>query len=57
MKIKPTFQLTDYDTKEVLKVRDVKKQKLYISNGLYPCDIFVDSEGRLIMYFKKKTLT
>lgn len=57
MKIKPRFYTYDYDVKKVIKVKDRYKQKLYIANGLYPCDIYVDSNNVLIMLFEKSTLT
>lgn len=56
MKIKPRFQTYDYDVKKTIKVIDRYKQKLYISHGLYPCDIYVDSNNMLVMLFEKKTL-
>ncbi len=57
MKIKPRFYTYDYDVKKVIKVKDRYKQKLYIANGLYPCDIYVDSNNVLVMLFEKSTLT
>lgn len=56
MKIRPKFYTYDYDANKAIKVIDPKKQKIYISNGLYPCDIYVDDNNRLIMIFEKKTL-
>lgn len=57
MKINPKFYTHDYDPSKVLKVVDRYKQKLYISNGIYPCDIYVDSNNNLVMLFEKTTLT
>ena len=57
MKINPKFYTHDYDPCKVLKVVDRYKQKLYISNGIYPCDIYVDSNNNLVMLFEKSTLT
>jgi hypothetical protein len=57
MKINPKFYTHDYDPSKVLKVVDRYKQKLYISNGIYPCDIYVDSNNNLVMLFEKSTLT
>lgn len=56
MKIKPTFYTYDYKTKDVLKVIDRYKQILYISHGLYPCDVYVDPDNNLVMLFEKSTL-
>ncbi len=56
MKIKPRFYLYDYDVEKVIKVINQDKQKLYIKNGLYPCDIYVDNNNRIVMIFEKKTL-
>lgn len=56
MIIKPNFYTHDYDPKKVIKVKSVEKQKKYIAFGMYPCDIYIDSEGRLIMLFEKSVL-
>lgn len=56
MKIKPRFYLRDYDAEKTIKVINPDKQKIYIKNGLYPCDIYVDNNNKLIMLFEKKTL-
>ena len=56
MIIKPNFYTHDYDPKKVLRVTSVEKQKIYITFGMYPCDIYIDSEGRLIMLFEKSVL-
>lgn len=57
MNIKPTFYTYDYQAQNVIKVLDTNKQKIYISNGLFPCDIYVDSNNKLIMLFEKSTLS
>lgn len=57
MIIKPNFYTYDYDPKKVLKVKDTNKQRIYIAFGMYPCDIYVDSNGDLIMLFEKSILT
>lgn len=57
MNIKPNFYTHDYDTKKVIKVKDANKQKIYIAFGIYPCDIYVDGEGQLIMLFEKSALS
>ena len=57
MTIKPNFYTHDYDPKKVIKVVNQSKQKLYISFGLYPCDIYVDFDGQLVMLFEKSTLS
>lgn len=57
MKIKPRFYLYDYDATKVIKVVNPYKQKIYIKNGLYPCDIYVDNNDKLVMIFEKKTLS
>ena len=56
MTIKPKFNTYNYNPKKVIKVINPFKQKLYISNGIYPCDIYVDSEERLVMLFEKSAL-
>lgn len=56
MKIKPNFYTHDYDPKKVIKVKNTEKQKIYIAFGLYPCDIYIDGEGQLIMLFEKSVL-
>ena len=53
MIIQPNFKTHGYDPKKVLKVKSRDKQKLYIMSGMYPCDIYVDSNGNLIMLFEK----
>lgn len=57
MDIKPRFWLHEYDVTKVLKVINPVKQKIYIKNGIYPCDIYVDENNRLVMLFEKKVLT
>lgn len=57
MIIKPNFYTYDYDPKKVLKVKDTNKQRIYIAFGMHPCDIYVDSNGDLIMLFEKSILT
>lgn len=57
MKIPPRFYTCDYDAKDVIKVSDAYKQKVYIKHGLYPCDVYVDNKNKLVMLFKKSTLT
>jgi hypothetical protein len=57
MTIKPNFQTYEYDPKKVIKVKNPMKQKLYIAFGLFPCDIYVDSNGDLIMLFEKSVLS
>lgn len=56
MKIKPRFYLHDYDAEKTIRVINPDKQKIYIKNGLYPCDIYVDNNNKLIMLFEKKVL-
>ena len=57
MIIQPNFKTHEYDPKKVLKVKNRDKQKLYITLGMYPCDIYVDSNGDLIMLFEKSVFT
>lgn len=57
MVIQPNFKTHEYDPKKVLKVKSRDKQKLYITLGMYPCDIYVDSNGDLIMLFEKSVFT
>lgn len=57
MMIQPNFNTHEYDPKKVLKVKDREKQRLYIMVGMYPCDIYVDSNGDLIMLFEKSVFT
>lgn len=53
MIIQPNFKTHEYDPKKVLKVKNREKQKIYIMLGMFPCDIYVDSSGNLIMLFEK----
>lgn len=53
MLIQPNFNTYKYDPKKVLKVKNTEKQKIYIMLGMFPCDIYVDSNGDLIMLFEK----
>ena len=53
MIIQPSFNTHEYDIKKVIRVTNSKKQKLYISNGIFPCDMYVDSNGDLVMLFEK----
>ena len=53
MIIQPSFNTHEYDTKKVLRVKNINKQKIYISLGMFPCDMYVDSNGDLIMLFEK----
>lgn len=53
MKIQPNFNTHEYDPKKVIKVTNIKKQKVYITLGMFPCDIYVDSNGDLVMLFEK----
>lgn len=53
MKIQPNFNTYEYDPKKVIKVRNIEKQKIYITLGMFPCDIYVDSNGDLVMLFEK----
>lgn len=57
MIIKPNFNTHEYDPKKVLKVKNLEKQKIYIMLGMFPCDIYVDSNGELIMLFEKSVFT
>lgn len=57
MTIQPNFNTHEYDPVKVIRVRNLEKQKLYISLGMYPCDIYVDSNGELVMLFEKSTFT
>lgn len=56
MKIKPNFNTYEYNPKDVIKVKNTDKQKIYIAFGMFPCDIYVDSNGELVMLFEKSTL-
>ena len=56
MDIKPKFRLHEYNITEVIKVIDPKKQKIFIKNGMYPCDIYVNDNDELVMMFERKIL-
>ena len=56
MDIKPKFRLQEYKITEVIKVIDPKKQKIFIKNGMYPCDIYVNDNDELVMMFERKIL-
>ena len=53
MILQPNFNTHEYDPSKVIRVKNTKKQKIYISLGMFPCDIYVDSNGDLIMLFEK----
>lgn len=57
MIIQPNFNTHEYNPNKVLKVKNREKQKIYIMLGMYPCDIYVDSNGDLIMLFEKSVFT
>lgn len=57
MIIQPRFNTYEYDPKKVIRVKDIEKQKIYITLGMFPCDIYVDSNGDLVMLFEKKVFT
>lgn len=57
MIIQPNFNTHEYDTSKVIRVKNVEKQKIYIAFGIYPCDIYVDSNGDLIMIFEKSSFS
>lgn len=56
MIISPTFNTHQYDTSKVIRVKNVSKQKIYIAFGMFPCDIYVDIDGELVMLFEKSVL-
>lgn len=53
MTIQPNFNTHEYDPVNVIRVKNTEKQKIYITLGIFPCDIYVDSNGDLIMLFEK----
>lgn len=57
MMIQPNFNTYEYDSDKVIRVKDTEKQKIYIALGMFPCDIYVDSNGDLVMLFEKKVFT
>lgn len=57
MMIQPNFNTHEYDPLKVIRVKNLEKQKLYIALGMFPCDIYVDSNGELVMLFEKSTFT
>lgn len=57
MMIQPNFNTYEYDSDKVIRVKDAEKQKIYIALGMFPCDIYVDSNGDLVMLFEKKVFT
>lgn len=57
MIIQPNFNTYEYDSDKVIRVKDTEKQKIYIALGMFPCDIYVDSNGDLVMLFEKKVFT
>lgn len=57
MIIQPNFNTYEYDSDKVIRVKDAEKQKIYIALGMFPCDIYVDSNGDLVMLFEKKVFT
>lgn len=57
MKIQPNFNLYEYDPNKVIRVRDIQKQRIYIAFGIFPCDIYVDSNGELVMLFEKSVFS
>lgn len=57
MIIQPNFNTYEYDPTKVIRVKSVDKQRIYIAFGIYPCDIYVDSNGDLVMLFEKTAFT
>ena len=57
MMIQPNFNTYEYDSDKVIRVKDAEKQKIYIALGMFPCDIYIDSNGDLVMLFEKKVFT
>lgn len=57
MIIQPNFNTHEYDSTKVIRVKSVDKQRLYIAFGIYPCDIYVDGNGNLVMLFEKTAFT
>lgn len=57
MTIQPNFNTHEYDPTKVIRVKNTDKQKIFIALGMFPCDIYVDSNGDLVMLFEKKTFT
>ena len=53
MTIQPNFNTHEYDPSKVIKVKSNEKQRVYIAFGIFPCDIYVDSNGDLVMLFEK----
>lgn len=51
--IKPAFQTRPYKTGEVVAVKDRYQSFLYVKNGLYPIDMYVDNNENLVMIFQK----
>lgn len=57
MIIQPNFNTHEYDPTKVIRVKNIEKQKIYIALGMFPCDIYVDSNGDLVMLFEKSVFT
>lgn len=53
MTIQPNFNTHEYNPSKVIKVKSNEKQRVYIAFGIFPCDIYVDSNGDLVMLFEK----
>lgn len=53
MIIQPNFYTHEYDSAKVIRVKNSEKQKIYIALGIFPCDIYIDSNGDLVMLFEK----
>ncbi len=55
MIVQPNFNTHEYDPTKVIRVTDNDKQRVFIAFGMYPCDIYVDGNGKLVMLFEKST--
>lgn len=55
MIVQPNFNTHEYDPTKVIRVADGDKQRVFIAFGMYPCDIYVDGNGKLVMLFEKST--
>lgn len=53
MIVQPNFNTHEYDPTKVIRVKNREKQRIYIAFGMFPCDIYVDSNGDLIMLFER----
>lgn len=53
--IKPAFQTRPYSPHEVVRIRDRYQMYKYISNNVYPCDLYTSGNDLIMVFLKNET--